>query len=848
MSTIKINELASSNISLSDFFVKANSAGLASKSTILALSDLLNTVDDTAFKGSIAIADVPTQNGWYFASESGTYTNCGGLVIDTSDNIAIIIISGTFDTFNKVDIPINITIDTTVNNGSANAVDGNAVFDEYKHSSLMTVSNPSDGSFVNYQTSTSIFTIPNDAVLATDNGDAVVVVSGAKTVDISLISSPVKIVYDTVTLAFSGLLAATALGVNEKLFAIVRKVNPSITISCDFTIDGFLGGLTIDSVVTDGSTNPLNGNAVFDANKLAANLWLSNPTNVVYTANQLTALNAVVDVKIVDAIKSVYSIKVVTKNDATFGNRIIIVGDSTDYIFDSPSQISGAAFNASGVNKLLLTAGTSSIYLEIDYTSFSDGIVLNTPNLFISNAMFFYSDIFGIPAINQKATTNETNISTNASNLTSAKRLVQINKLGDNYISIIDGVTRKKVVFPDLDTGYFSFNGGYYKFPRNVEYEFSANYKVLCVDLTNLPGSNEGSLTLVEQTAYANIDSSRYVPIISRWNSDDRVYIYPRFKQFFADDLTSGLNVLALGDSIWDENAYPNNGLKRASDSLGFALNNCATGGSTYNYNFITSTSSNIVTSTSSKIVTDSGGSFTTDFVIGYTLYQNNSARNFIGIVESIESDTSLTLVNNAAVVNSTNCRIVYTSDSPVADTRSSNFGNSIRLALKRINVDGTHQAPNLILIALGTNGITFDEDYPSTLDQVMATATYATMASNLLQTTQGGFRDGVEQLMTAFQNAQIIIFTPRQVGEDTSSGGRTYARLSTRADKIIEISKRYSVEVVDYLSELQICGVFENAGASGRFLSDGVHPNDDGKLLEKNFLVNKLKTVIIKK
>ena len=132
MSTIKISELATSNIALTDFFAKADATGVANKNTVQELSNLLKTVDDTAFKGSIAIADVPSENGWYFASESGTYTNCGGLVIDTADNIAIIIVSGTFDTFNKIDIPVNITIDATPLSGSLNAVESGGVFDSLK--------------------------------------------------------------------------------------------------------------------------------------------------------------------------------------------------------------------------------------------------------------------------------------------------------------------------------------------------------------------------------------------------------------------------------------------------------------------------------------------------------------------------------------------------------------------------------------------------------------------------------------------------------------------------------------------------------------------------------------------
>jgi hypothetical protein len=121
MSTIKISDLATSAISLTDFIVKAGATGVATKNTVQGISDVINA-NNTLFKETIAIADIPSENGWYFASESGTYTNCGGLVIDNSDNIAIIVVSGTFDVFNKIDIPLNITIDATPTTGSTNAL------------------------------------------------------------------------------------------------------------------------------------------------------------------------------------------------------------------------------------------------------------------------------------------------------------------------------------------------------------------------------------------------------------------------------------------------------------------------------------------------------------------------------------------------------------------------------------------------------------------------------------------------------------------------------------------------------------------------------------------------------
>ncbi len=46
------------------------------------------------FHGTLAIADTPTLDGYYFASESGTYVNAGNLVVDLGTGLAIIIKKG----------------------------------------------------------------------------------------------------------------------------------------------------------------------------------------------------------------------------------------------------------------------------------------------------------------------------------------------------------------------------------------------------------------------------------------------------------------------------------------------------------------------------------------------------------------------------------------------------------------------------------------------------------------------------------------------------------------------------------------------------------------------------------
>ena len=133
MSTIKVNELATSAISLTDFLVKANSSGLATKTTIQALINKTSAIGGVSFKGSLTIAQAAlpeSVDGWYFANESGNYVVGGTtLAVTVSNNLAILIIGASRTTFVKVDIPVNITIDAVPTDGSTNAVQSEGAFD-----------------------------------------------------------------------------------------------------------------------------------------------------------------------------------------------------------------------------------------------------------------------------------------------------------------------------------------------------------------------------------------------------------------------------------------------------------------------------------------------------------------------------------------------------------------------------------------------------------------------------------------------------------------------------------------------------------------------------------------------
>tara|TARA_R110002096_G_C14661308_1_gene728014 strand:+ start:16445 stop:18289 length:1845 start_codon:yes stop_codon:yes gene_type:complete len=75
-------------------------------------ADLIDLFGGSEFKGVLLIADVPSDDGWYFAYETGTYTNAGGLVVDLTNGFTIIVVSSTQTVFTQVVFPLVFPLDT----------------------------------------------------------------------------------------------------------------------------------------------------------------------------------------------------------------------------------------------------------------------------------------------------------------------------------------------------------------------------------------------------------------------------------------------------------------------------------------------------------------------------------------------------------------------------------------------------------------------------------------------------------------------------------------------------------------------------------------------------------------
>ena len=129
MSTVKISELVTKAILTTDYFPIADVSGNAYKTTIEKLGVYMQTVGKTEFKGSLGILDTPSSDGFYFASETGTYTNAGGLVVDLANGLSIIVVTSFVTVFEQVIIPINQPTTNVVDKSNDSvAINGEGVY------------------------------------------------------------------------------------------------------------------------------------------------------------------------------------------------------------------------------------------------------------------------------------------------------------------------------------------------------------------------------------------------------------------------------------------------------------------------------------------------------------------------------------------------------------------------------------------------------------------------------------------------------------------------------------------------------------------------------------------------
>ena len=181
----------------------------------------------------------------------------------------------------------------------------------------------------------------------------------------------------------------------------------------------------------------------------------------------------------------------------------------------------------------------------------------------------------------------------------------------------------------------------------------------------------------------------------------------------------------------------------------------------------------------------------------------------------------------------------------PDGDGWTTDLPNEVRWLIRR-HTEGSVEYPDCIVIWLGTNGA--GEPSSDNYNEIMA-LTYDELNSDEhytdRKTLYGGLRWSLETLYRTFQYTTIILVTPVQTNPKNY---RTYDKLTTTANAIKKMAGRYSCMVFDALNEIGVVDFFEKSDGSGYFLGDGLHPNSKGKILWKNYLGQKLKSLFFAK
>ena len=156
----------------------------------------------------------------------------------------------------------------------------------------------------------------------------------------------------------------------------------------------------------------------------------------------------------------------------------------------------------------------------------------------------------------------------------------------------------------------------------------------------------------------------------------------------------------------------------------------------------------------------------------------------------------------------------------PSADNQTNNtLGNQVQKI-----ISSGYDAPDIILIAIGTNG-----GISITKEQIRAayygSGTTLIDLANVDRTTDAGaYRWCLEKLHATYPNAIIFWCTPIMGYQATRSAENAMAYAES-----LRIATEYSGQMIIDTIRCGINGVNEKSGANGQYLVDGLHPNANG-------------------
>ena len=170
------------------------------------------------------------------------------------------------------------------------------------------------------------------------------------------------------------------------------------------------------------------------------------------------------------------------------------------------------------------------------------------------------------------------------------------------------------------------------------------------------------------------------------------------------------------------------------------------------------------------------------------------------------------------------------TTDATEIQRRANNCSRvHIQKFISEVNA-GQYPAPDLFVFAMGTNDGTI-----GSLEDALDGDDIESLSENTRRTMLGGARYAIQKIMQTYPNCRIFVSVPIQRA-DAVSNEITYKKV----EALRQLCDALSVKCFNTYGECGICEKIESG--AGPYLSDGLHPNDEGRKLMGAYLTKEIR------
>lgn len=144
----------------------------------------------------------------------------------------------------------------------------------------------------------------------------------------------------------------------------------------------------------------------------------------------------------------------------------------------------------------------------------------------------------------------------------------------------------------------------------------------------------------------------------------------------------------------------------------------------------------------------------------------------------------------------------------------------------------GKAPVPDVFAFAMGTN------DDINCLGDAETALKGKTLENVNLFTEAGAMRWCLQRIMEEFPLARVFVLTPLQTA-NPEHNDKTRKQIET---VMKPVARAMGAQLIDCYGESGICEKFENIGAEGKYLIDGLHPKLGGQILQGRYVTKEIR------